>query len=289
MNSLKQNGFTLVEATIVIVITGIIAAIVAVFIRLPMQGYVDSAARAELVDEADTALRRMARDLRLALPNSIRTSVDADGNSYIEFLLTKTGGRYLSAEDNPTAGSILDFADDAATRRTFSVVGSMPSGVQQIVAGDRVAVYNLGSGYSPADAYAGGNIATVSAVGTSTITLSANPFAVQTPKMRSPTNRFQVVSGPVTYTCRGTNLLRHWNYAIQPSQPNTVAALAAAGGSSALLSTHLATGGANCVFSNNVLANRNSGLIGLQITLQSPVSNGGTITMFHQVHVDNTP
>jgi len=52
----RQVGFTLIEAIIVIAITGIVAAAVAMFIRLPVQGYVDSAARAELTDIADTAL-----------------------------------------------------------------------------------------------------------------------------------------------------------------------------------------------------------------------------------------
>ena len=52
-------GFTLVEAIIVIVITGILAAIVAVFIRAPVDGYFDSVRRAELTDTADVALRRL--------------------------------------------------------------------------------------------------------------------------------------------------------------------------------------------------------------------------------------
>ncbi|HJW54946.1 MAG TPA: prepilin-type N-terminal cleavage/methylation domain-containing protein, partial [Burkholderiaceae bacterium] len=67
-----HQGFTLLEAIIVIAITGIIAAVVAVFIVKPVQGYVDSARRAEMTDTADTALRRISRDLHLALPNSVR-------------------------------------------------------------------------------------------------------------------------------------------------------------------------------------------------------------------------
>eukprot|EP01133_Synstelium_polycarpum_P021102 gene21102-25353_t len=62
---------------------------VAMFIRLPVQGYIDANARAALADLADTATRRMARDIRLALPNSVRVT----GNGrYLELLLTKSGG-----------------------------------------------------------------------------------------------------------------------------------------------------------------------------------------------------
>jgi MSHA biogenesis protein MshO len=84
-----QHGFTLIEAIMVIVITGILAGVVAVFITRPVQGYVDSVRRAELTDVADVALRRIGRDVRLALPNSLRVS----GNSCIEFIMTKGGGR----------------------------------------------------------------------------------------------------------------------------------------------------------------------------------------------------
>ena len=107
-----QSGFTLVEMIIVIVITGIIGAVVAVFIRSPVQGYVDMVARAELADEADTAMRRMSRDLRLALPNSIRTTI-AGGTTFLELLLTRTGGRYLDEDDEVAGGDILDFTSAA--------------------------------------------------------------------------------------------------------------------------------------------------------------------------------
>ena len=68
-----QCGFTLIEAIMVIVITGILAGMVAVFIRAPIDAYVDSARRADLTDVADTAVRRVARDIGAALPNGLRT------------------------------------------------------------------------------------------------------------------------------------------------------------------------------------------------------------------------
>ena len=79
-----QSGFTLAEAVIVIAITGIISAVVAVFIKAPVQSYFDASRRAEMTDIADTALRRISRDLRLALPNSVRV---AGGNTAIELIL----------------------------------------------------------------------------------------------------------------------------------------------------------------------------------------------------------
>ena len=298
----RQVGFTLIEAIIVIAITGIVAAAVAMFIRLPVQGYVDSAARAELTDIADTALRRMARDLRLALPNSVRVNIGADGNPYIEMLLTKTGGRYLAAED-PVGGNILSFTDTTATGLNFDVVGTMPAAPNAIAPGDSIVVYNLGPGFAPADAYTGGNVASVNAVNVATRTVtmvSPNPFAAQpaAAKMTSPTTRFQVldVNSRVTYVCdRITgNLLRYWGYPIVGAgQPTDMTVAPLSTMTPALLASRIVpwTGAAppSCIFEYNNVANVRSGLIGLTITMQIPNSNSGTVVLSHQVHVDNTP
>jgi MSHA biogenesis protein MshO len=85
-----QLGFTLVEAVVSIAVVGVLFAIVALFLRSPVQGYLDTTRRAELSDIADVAVRRLVRDLRLALPNSVR--VDASGR-YLEFLQVTGGGR----------------------------------------------------------------------------------------------------------------------------------------------------------------------------------------------------
>lgn len=281
-----EDGFTLVEMIIVIVITAIIGAVVAVFIRSPVQGYVDMVARAELADEADTAVRRMSRDLRLALPNSVRIA-SVGGNTYLELLLTKTGGRYLDEEDD-VAGDILDFSN--AGDLTFNAVGTLPtSGSQQIAAGDQLVIYNLGQ--APVDAYNctanSCNRAAITGVNTTTriVTLAVNPFAQQSPAiLRSPGHRFQVVSTPVTYACNpgaGT-LTRYSGYAIQSAQPTAAPSGAVTG--------VLANGVSNCVFNYDLsVKNMRSALVGITLTVQRPNTNSGVITLFHQVHVDNTP
>jgi MSHA biogenesis protein MshO len=293
--AMRSQGFTLIEVVIVIILTGIIAAIVAVFLRRPVESYVDSVARAELTDTADLALRRIARDVRLALPNSVRIS--ADGR-FLELLLTKTGGRYL-AEDDGASGNPLRFEPGAncVTKPAdckFDVVGVMPGTTpgtanQAIIAGDNIVVYNLGPDLAPADAYAGGNRATVAPGGVSgnTVTLTANPFSGQAPPMPSPNRRFQVVTTPVTYFCdtgAGT-LRRYWNYAISSAQPVNAAQAPLSGAASALL----ARGVTACSFAYQNLANVHTALVGLSLSLAAPNSNSGTVTLFHQIHVDNTP
>lgn len=134
-----QRGFTLVEAVLVMVITAIVLAGVAAFIIAPVRGYVDSAARADMADTGDTALRRIARDLRLALPNSVRVGTDGSGASYIELLLTRTGARYLADEDKASSGNILDFYNTG--KSSFDIVGPVPTGEQTIQPGtDRKSV-----------------------------------------------------------------------------------------------------------------------------------------------------
>ena len=288
----RARGFTLVEMIIVIVITGIIGGMVAVFIRVPVQGYVDAAARASLADTADTAARRITRDLRLALPNSVRVSTDGH---YLELLLTKSGGRYLSDADGPGLGDALGF--DASLARAkpnnFTVVGAMPADAQgarqQIRAGDFIVVYNLGPGYAPADAYncaAGCNRATVAGVNGTVITLASNPFLAQSPPLESPSHRFQVVSTPVTYACDTAKgrLTRHAGYPIQADQPDKLdtAPLAAT-------ATLLAQSVTACSFSYSAIANVQRGLVSVALSMGAANSNTGTISLVQQAQVVNTP
>lgn len=271
-----QRGFTLVEAILVMVITGILAGMVSLFIRMPVKNYIDSAARAELTDIADTALRRMTRDIRLALPNSFR----ANGGSTtdFEFILTKSGGSYLSVDDNAASGiPVLDFTN--ANNRSFHITSAMPAGPGVINQNDQVVVYNLGPGYAPADAYSGGNIATVTAVDSANrnLTLAANPFASALP-MPSPMQHFQVVATPVTYICdtaAGT-LTRYANYAISANKVDPTA-------NPQLLADHVTA----CNFNFTNLPNTRLGLFSLSLTLTG--SNGDAVTLFQQVHVDATP
>jgi MSHA biogenesis protein MshO len=312
--SRAQRGFTLVEAIVVIVVLGVLATVVALFIRAPMQGYADAVGRAEVTDAADLALRRMARDLRLALPNSIRVSGD---HFALEFMLTRTGGRYLASEDGIDNAEVLDFSNpDKLSFTALSGLGSFG----RAVIGDYLVVYNLGPGMQPADAYQycpptgcadgaapNNNVARITAVNQQLIpaldpvntfpvlTLERNPFAaqsvplstpVQAVQLQSPMQRFQVVSGPVSYYCAaqpdGTLALwRAWGYPVSGNQN-----VPPAGGKRALVATRLA----RCdVFDYSTAASQRSGLVILGLELRARNERDPAIRLVHQVHVDNTP
>lgn len=257
------RGFTLVEAVVVIAITGIAAAATAMFLRGPVQGYVDTARRAQLTDIADTALRRITRDLHAALPNSVRLT-NQGGRFYLEFLETSGGGRYRAQVDDAGNGDILDFTQ---TDTSFDVLGPPVAAA----AGNLVAVFNLGIPGS--DAYSGDDTSAVTGAAGNHIQIAARQFP-----FASPGSRFLVVTGPVSYVCdpaAGT-LTRYWNYAIQAAQP-----LAFAGASGALLATQVS----GCTFTYNALTQR-TGLVAMWLQLAAA---GENVNLYHETHVTNVP
>ena len=270
----RALGVTLVEMVMVIAITGIIAAVVAVFIRRPVEAYVDAARRAALTDIADTALRRITRDLRTAVPNSTRVTTAA-GVSYIEFLETRGGGRYRSEVESGGGGNPLIFNKADAT---FDVIGPMPD----LAAGDFIVVYNITSDptITEGNAYSGDNRATYSSSATPTITL--NP-AFQFP-FPSPGSRFQVVRGAVTYACNPATqeLRRYWGYAINNTQLIATDPRFA-GATTALLASDVT----DCSFSYTTSgASQQTGVVTMMLQIEQ---TGERIRLFQQAHVSNVP
>jgi len=270
-------GFTLIEAIMVMVITGILAVLATSF-AAPLQGYFDATARADLSDVADTALRRIAREVHLALPNSVRVNTSGDSR-YLDFLETSGGGRYRAVVDSLGAGNILDFT---AADASFDVLGP----TVDIANGDQIVVYNLG--VSGADAYEGNTAAThvrraASTTGTGLATVSIT--STNRMPFDSPDRRFQIVREQVRYICNlnTQTLIRYSGFTIA-----TPSATVPTNGSNALL----ASGVTACSFSYTPGTTQRNGLVTMSLTLSNNINrptNQDSVTLLHQVHVQNVP
>lgn len=299
-----QCGFTLVEMIVVMVITGIIGGMVAIFIRAPVQGYMDSSRRAEMSDIADTALRRLGRDIRTAVPNSVRLPAPA-GSTYIEFLPTKDGGRYRAAPATTGAlacgsyaGAVLDFS---TTDTCFEIIGAGIQLTKHATDEDKSDQIVIGSTQSSGDApyiktFAGNGVRRpyTGVTGTQTAVLITGEQFPAFAEVQG--QRFDVVPGDqqaVTYACVGplvalnpnTNdgqaqLMRYWSYGFQAGQ-QTPAAIAAAANTRAILADRVS----NCVITYDRVNQRN-GLVSILLEI---TRSGERISLYHTIHVNNMP
>jgi len=276
----RAGGFSLIELVTVMVVVGILASMVAMFIINPVRGYLDSTRRAVLVDIANTALMRMARDVRLALPNSVRVGQNS-GVFYLEFLMLDGGGRYREQVGAP-GDDPLDFATQGVSTDTrFDLLGPPLS----MAAGTQIVVYNLGLD-ADTDAYQGGNrrayTGTVGAV--SQINFAAAPGGAPFP-MESPYRRFHVVRTPVTYACNPATgeLRRYANYGIAAAQPTDQGAppLSAAGNNN-LLASHVS----RCRFAYAPGVSETLGQLTLWLEL---TAEGESVSLYREVVVSNEP
>jgi len=112
----SNKGFTLVELVIVIVLLGILSVGISGFLSMGTQIFVDVKNRSSLISSARFAIERVNRDLRSALPNSIRVSTTATGQC-IEFIPIIAAASYIDipAEPNDNISKpikVIDFGSD---------------------------------------------------------------------------------------------------------------------------------------------------------------------------------
>ncbi|MBI3711777.1 MAG: type II secretion system protein [Burkholderiales bacterium] len=274
-------GFTLIEALIVIVIAGALSVVAVRFVQRPVEQYLDQTRRAELTNIADSAVRRMSRDIHLALPNSVRSP----NNTCVEFIPTYDGGRYRAALTSGSTGNAMQ--NDVAITQ-LDVIGNLNS-LPATINGDQLVIYNLG--IENLDAYAGDNRTAVSGFAGGVLSFAAKQF-----KISSPDNRFQLVSRDeeaVSFVCtnvgvdaggNGTGTLyRVSHYGFVSPAPAACQNVAAGSPS---ISAILATQVSRCEFSYAPGVVERSAIVSVRLNV---ARSGETVSLYHDVNVNNVP
>jgi MSHA biogenesis protein MshO len=279
---MKMRGFTLIELIMVIMITGILAATLTVFLKPAVDGYFDTRRRGDLTDMADTALRRIAKDIRGAVPNSVRQV----STSCIQLVPTIAGGRYRMAFDSvndpgctPPDGcsAPLDVTTATTVFDSLSPMATVPA------KDDWVVIYN-----APADAvYDNTNRGQISATPTVPARAGDGLHRITIGSTQFPSaydgGRFVVVPDAektLIYSCTGNTLYRKVTSSF--AKADGTACTAASDG--AIVATDIES--CEFAYNPNAGATQQSGFVWMRIELKRA---GESVALAHGVHVDNVP
>lgn len=194
-----SKGFTLVELITVVSILAILAITTTRFMTDATDGYASAQSRSAMVDAANRALLGLSREIRLALPNSIRVGF---AGTCIEWIPILDGNYYINAPIGYSASNAQ----------------ILPLQQYAFVSATRLAIH------PDADAYTLANPGTlspeISAIttesgGEQTLTFTAP----HTFPRGSAQERAYLVGEPVSYCIHGTDLWRYRNYGYSNSQP----------------------------------------------------------------------
>lgn len=291
---LRQRGATLVELVLVIVIGAVVAATVSTFIRPAIDAYVGTRLRADMSDQADTALRRMLRDVRRAVPNSLRVPSD----QCFELVPVVSGGRYRMGPDSAndgggctaqSGGACSAWVDPSQATTVFDVMSSLSTVPS---AGDWVVINNQ----SGNDVYTGANRSAIVSVATPTSTQGYHRITISSLQVPAgyANGRFQTISNSeqsVFYICSGADgtldssgngkgtlyrLVRSFNATYPTACPSTAGAVA------------LATRVKSCsfIYDPNQGATQQNGFLWMDLEL---ARNSETAHMAVGAHVMNLP
>ena len=297
----KQQGYTLIELVVSMVLMSIIFITASVFISKPIEAYASIARRAELVDSAELAIRRIERDIRQSLPNSVRAK---STGLALEMVNVVEGLRYRAVGPG-AATNILDFG---SADNEFNTLTNFNLATLGSTAGYRLVIYNTGAqGVDSDSPIAGANVYSTSTapgpdlpIGSHVITPPLTTVTLSNPtseghillssahqfSLESPMQRLYVIDTPISYVCDTANntITRYDNYTITDTQPTSDATTPLSTANSALLVNNVAA----CSFTYEPGTSQRNSVVTIALTLTDSGS-GESVSLLQQVSVSNVP
>ncbi|RUO37595.1 hypothetical protein CWE13_06480 [Aliidiomarina shirensis] len=275
----RVNGYTLIELVIVIILLGITSTFIFSYIGFGARIYSDVAGREQLVSQSRFAVERLTRELRNALPRSIRV-LPGDLQRCIEFVPILTSSSYVQI---PKAGPTA--SDD--------FIGVLPQ-TTNTLAGEYLFVYatnaNFIYGNTPL------RRKTIDAVsnnvpedGLITIDYSNTPSFFPTD---SPASRYYVGGQPVSwcYNANTNALERYQGYGLGVSQLTQAALQSGFSGSREIMAVDMDNDLNNDELPFRVFEAtlQRSSLVQIDLRFRRSAENE-PLQILHEVHVPNVP
>jgi len=201
----SNDGFTLIELVLVILVLAIVSTGVTKFITFGVNIYQDTAGRDKQISDSRFVIERITREIRNALPNSVRVidnkndEIDGNDGKCVEFIPILASSSYVEIPVLPSSPS----------NEVEVVVSKERFDLQPL----KMVVYPL----SENDVYVNGNSTTGKVFTIETYNISGynNPNDYVTPLTvildnsvtfdeHSPTQRYFIIGGSVAY-CQGSD------------------------------------------------------------------------------------
>jgi len=275
----QQRGFTLLELVTVLVLLGVMSVGISSFIGLATQSFVNVSERDELISSARFSVERLNRELRHALPNSVRVgnrTIAGNELQCIEFVPIKASTVYIDIPVAPESASntlsVIPFINDDGTAYTCPATCT-----------DSVSVYPLNT----SDIYSDQTDNIGKAFGLNSIaSISANEWQLTLDgsvifDADSPTQRLFTIGAPVSYCLEANNLYRYENYDYSISQvvpPISTKQLMA----ESLADISLA----ELPFKVSAATLQRNALVNVSLEF---LNNDESIVFNHEIHIENVP
>ncbi|KTG28494.1 hypothetical protein AWR38_13060 [Idiomarina sp. WRN-38] len=258
-----QRGFTLIELVIVIVLLAIVAGFSFQFVGIGAQMFSTGSERLQTIEKSRFAIERLTREVRGAVPNSVRVSGDC-----IEFVPAKVAGTYYDTPIRPDSSNEMTLVTFAGSPDVGNINWTLDGN-------ERVFIYAT----QPNFIYANNpqryvNIAGINSFNSveSLLTLEADSqFAKE-----SPLKRAYIGSTPVSFCLSAGNLFRVSDYGWSQAQTEWT--------SGYLMATGVSSDEPFDVTANNQQSNNI-----VTIELQFGENAEEQVFYYREVHIPNAP
>lgn len=273
---IRDQGVTLVELVVVILILGILAGGTTAYVVSTAEGYSATAARSDLSAVARLTLKRLEKEVSQAVPNSLRVSEAVSGNQCLEFFPIEDASRYLDVN--------FSVASATMTAHTFSRGAVLTSENKDLHA--IIFPIQAGSLYEPVSP---GPLATISTYAQSE-TNGIETLSLDNPHLYEPgtdQRRIYLAGDPVSFCVEGSKIFRFRNYGIQSSQclPSTPSCLPSQSPDRSVISDHLNNADYIAFEILEGSLSRNS-LVSVQLNFEK---GDETLLIEHDIRVRNAP